>query len=116
MPQGIATIGKQAFENSYHLKESVIFPDSLTTIKDYAFQFCYLTSIILPDSVFSIGNYAFAYSLYLSSLVLPDSTAHIGEDTFYECTSLTLTVPKNSYALQYAEENNVPYVFKNARE
>ena len=39
---------------------SYIIPDSVTTIGDYAFCWCWsLTSVTIPDSVTTIGDYAF---------------------------------------------------------
>ena len=67
---------------------------AVTSIGDYAFLFCgSLTSVSIPDSVTSIGDYAFAGR-----------------------SNLTLTVPRNSYALEYAKTNNIPYTYPDAND
>jgi hypothetical protein len=54
------------------------------------FIYNYLTSIIIPDSVTSIGNYAFC-SNYLSSITIPDSVTSIGKDAFADNRETSVT-------------------------
>jgi len=76
---------------------SIIIPDSVTSIGDYAFYGCLsLNSVTIPNSVTNIGAYAFANSSSspfpvgtLSSIAIPDSVTNIGEKAFYGCTKLT---------------------------
>ncbi len=69
---------------------SYTIPDSVTSIGDYAFQYCTsLTSVTIPDSVTEIGNHAFDYCDSLTSITIPDSVTEIGEWAFSGCKSLT---------------------------
>ena len=76
---------------------SIIIPNSVTSIGDYAFYGCLsLNSVTIPNSVTNIGAYAFAkYSpsirdvMELSSIVIPNSVTNIGEKAFFGCTKLT---------------------------
>ena len=76
---------------------SIIIPDSVTSIGDYAFVGCFsLYSITIPNSVTNIGAYAFANpsvgigeTMQLSSIVIPDSVTNIGQKAFFRCTKLT---------------------------
>ena len=55
-----------AFQNNVNLT-SIVIPDTVTSIGNYAFNGCHgLTSIVIPDSVTSIGEYAFYYCQNLS--------------------------------------------------
>ena len=76
---------------------SVIIPDSVTSIGDYAFQYCTaLTSVIIGDSVTSIGNNAFAWCTSLTSVTIPDSVTSIDYAAFCGCTSLmSVSIPGN---------------------
>jgi hypothetical protein len=47
-----------------------------------------IVSVILPDNLRFLGNYAFAFSTSLSSIDLAKLTT-IGDDAFVECTALT---------------------------
>ncbi len=61
IPQGTRQIGKQAFSGC--TLTAVTIPDSVTTIEDQAFAWCYsLTSITIPDSVQEVGANPFVYT------------------------------------------------------
>ena len=69
---------------------SLVIPDSVTNIGDYAFSGCRsLSSVVIPDSVTNIGKCAFEGCRSLSSVVIPDSVTNIGECAFEGCRSLT---------------------------
>ena len=69
---------------------SITIPDSITSIKDRAFEDCSsLTSITIPDSVTSIEYCAFENCSSLTSITIPDSVTSIGNYAFYDCSSLT---------------------------
>lgn len=64
----------------------------VTTIYTEAFKNSDITSVVIPDSVTSIGDYAFAYCDSLTSVVIPDSVTSIGDWAFHDCDSLTSVV------------------------
>ena len=69
---------------------SVILPDGLTKIGDFAFYGCSsLASVTIPDSVISIGNSAFEGCTHLASVAIGNSVTSIGDDAFWSCASLT---------------------------
>ena len=96
IPDSVTNIGDYAFSGCRSLT-SLVIPDSVTNIGDYAFEGCgSLSSLVLPDGVTSIGKCAFRGCGSLSSLVLPDGVINIGGNAFADCKSLRSVVIPNS--------------------
>ena len=75
---------------------SVIIPNGVTSIHDWAFWRCtHLTDVTLPDSVKSIDICAFEECKSLTSITLPNSVASISDRVFSGCKNLkSVTIPK----------------------
>ena len=96
IPDSVTNIGDYAFSSCRSLTDIVI-PDSVTNIGDYAFWNCRsLTNIVIPNSVTSIGDNAFEYCFSLSNLIIPDGVTSIGDGAFVGCTSLSSVVIPDS--------------------
>ncbi len=89
---------------------NTIIPEGVTRIGFYAFQECSsLTSIEIPSSVTSIGDNAFYGCSGLTGIEIPSGVTSIGDDAFYRCDKLTIYCYEDSYAKQYAIDNDIPY-------
>ena len=96
IPDSVTNIGDYAFSGCRSLTDIVI-PDSVTNIGDYAFWNCRsLTNIVIPDSVTCIGDNAFEYCFSLSNLIIPDGVTSIGDGAFVGCNSLSSVVIPDS--------------------
>ncbi len=85
--------------------ESVIIPESVTSIGDYAFSGCgQLSSITIPSRVTSIGNSAFKGCIRLLSVIIGNSVLSIGSNAF-------TTTPKKTIWLT----NTPPMGYANAK-
>ena len=72
---------------------SVVIPDSVTEIEDWAFAFCEnLTNVTIPEGVKVIGDHAFCKCTNLTSIVIPASVTKIGKEVFAGCLGLTRVV------------------------
>ena len=118
LPQGIETIGENAFGSElksgpsnivrvYPSAQEVVIPKTVKTIKGWAFHNSYTaekyhgagaldptsrlkTVTFESGSVLeSIGENAFWGCTQLTSVEIPDSATSIGEDAFRSCSSLT---------------------------
>ena len=116
IPNSVTSIENGAFDHCRSLT-SISIPDSVTSIGVGAFADCSsLTSISIPDTVTNIGFMTFIRCSSLTDIFIPDSVTNIGKQAFDECPNLTLTVGRNSYAEQYAKENNIPYAYPDAND
>lgn len=94
MPEGLLTIGNQAFANCTSLT-SVKIPSTVTSIGTTCFLNCGFTTITLPASLTIMGSEAFLKNLNLTNIVIPDNVTIMGERTFEGCTALkSITVGK----------------------
>ena len=111
LPDSITAIGDDAFYKCSPLT-SINLPDSITAIGESTFFACSsLTSITLPDSIASIGARAFCRCKALTSITLPASITSIGDEAFSSCRSLTLTIPRDSWLVQWCKDNNLRYTY-----
>lgn len=90
LPDTLKTMDTGAFYGCSSLK-TVAFGNSLEAIPHSAFNGCRINSVIIPDSVKSIGNYAF--DGYINELVIGNSVEVIGGKSFYRCPITELIIP-----------------------
>jgi hypothetical protein len=89
IPNSVTFIKEYAFNDCSGLT-SVTIPNSVTSIGNFAFCGCSsLTAITIPSSVTSIGYWAFKYCHSLTSVTIPNSVTSIGRSAFSGCTGLT---------------------------
>ena len=88
----VTSIGKRAFKMSG--VTSVVIPDGVKEIKDYAFSFCKdLQSVTIPDTVKKIGMNAFSGCINLSEIRLPKSLKSIGLFAFDATAVIDIIIP-----------------------
>ena len=111
--QGITEPG--AFAENETL-QSVVLPDTLTSIGDMTFVGCpNLASVTIPDGVKEIGDMAFG-GCGLTSVTIPGSVKEIGAAAFMGCQSLTeVTLPEGlerldgmAFAMTQISELHIP--------
>ena len=136
-PQGLESIGTNAFLRCYALKtavlpasltsfdsafvdcglESVTFESGLKTISPNAFKDCKsLKSVSIPGTVTEIKYGAFYGCTALEKVYIPASVTKIGEKAFYGCGNLVLEVDSGSYAETYAQNNSIEYSIKGSQQ
>lgn len=79
---------------------TLLLPDSLTSIPDSAFYCCLeLKSITIPSSATSIGDEAFYGCESLRDIVIPNGVTTIGNKAFYKTMLETVTIPSSLTSL-----------------
>ena len=90
IPNGVVTIRYSAFQNN--LLTAVTIPNSVTTIEQYAFYNNLLTSVTIPNSVTSIRNSAFQDN-QLTAVTISTSVTSIQQYAFTINKLTTVTLP-----------------------
>ena len=70
------------------LVTDLVIPTSVTSIKQYSFACCSMTSVTIPNSVTSIEEEAFYHCTNLTSITIPNSVTSIGAKAFGRGSSL----------------------------
>ncbi len=84
----VTEIGPNAFSESSSL-QTIIIPDTVTTIEKFAFSGCTsLSEIVIPDEVTTIGECAFFNCSALRRIYLPEGITRISDNMFYGCRAL----------------------------
>lgn len=109
----------------------IVIPDTLdgypvTAIDEMAFLSCAsLTGVVIPDGVRTIGEMAFFDCTSLTNVIIPDSVSVIDESAFHylgyqwpfsPLPNLIIHCCENSYAHDYAIENEIPFLIKSNQE
>ncbi len=110
----VSTIGASAFAGKTHIT-SLTLPETITEIKDSAFEGGYNAEMRLENIVFQgntlkkIGNYAFRYCRKLKTVSLPQGLESVGSYAFDNCYSMTeINLPKNISSLGFSVFSNCP--------
>lgn len=140
LPKSLKSLGGYAFVDCHSLKnvylsskikrienstfsdcaslENVVIPKSVNYIDGFAFSRCSsFTKIILPEGLTGIGWYAFADCSNLEYIYIPSTVTDIqihptGDIAFAGCPKLTIHCLAGTYAEQFAEENDIPYIIE----
>ncbi len=92
IPDGTKCINDSAFSNCTSVI-SVIMPDTIEHIGNYAFYGCHnLKEIRFSESLKTIGESAFEGCESVEQVIIPDSTQEISEKAFRSCISLKKAV------------------------
>ncbi len=102
IPQGIITIGSNAFYGCSGLTEITI-PKGVTTIKYNAFHECSgLTTMTIPEGVDSINYGVFSECSSLTEITLPETLTMIPESLFIDCNKLkSVKLPEETIDVGY---------------
>lgn len=99
--EGATSIRDHLFSRCMSLS-NVNLPDTVTSIGDYAFEYCPITSLYLSKNLTTIGERVFQYA-QIKSVVFPDKVTTIKEGAFYSNSYLTsITFPTS---IQVCEKN-----------
>lgn len=88
LPSTLKVIGENAFASCF-VDTTVVIPEGVTTIAEYAFQSCHLTGVVIPASITNFGSYAFDGCKYLKNITLTEGLRVMGEYAFSNCTALS---------------------------
>ena len=83
----ITSIGVRAFYSRSTLK-NIILPETVTEIRDYAFDSSGITEITLPEAVTTIDTYAFNKCSSLTDVKMGNNVKQIGDLAFFQCRKL----------------------------
>ena len=106
----LKTIESGAFSGTSALKNINLQDSVVTEIKPYTFLNSGLEEVALPETCTKIDNYAFGQCSSMAKITIPNSVTEIHQDAFKGSDNVVIYCYTDSYAHQYAEENDIEYV------
>ena len=98
--RSVVKIGSDSFKSCRSIT-SVIIPESVNVIDDWAFGSSSLTSVTIPDSVTEIGKSAFNSCKKLKNISISNNVLSLEEKVFYGCSNLTsITIPNSITSIE----------------
>lgn len=89
---GLETICEEAF--AYTGIESVIIPDSVTSIESAAFHRCDCKEVNLPDGLTVITESCFEYCTFLEDITFPSKLKKLEDRAFMDCSGAKIVLPE----------------------
>ena len=84
-PDGLTSIGNEAFLSCAGLEGELKFPKSVTSIGKDAFKSCGQKSIVLPESLKELPAGAFQYNFHVERIFIPASITKVEKTAFDGC-------------------------------
>lgn len=106
LPQSLTSIGQYAFYLCENIK-SIYIGNSISNIGIESFEGCYgLATVTMGNSVTSIQSNAFHYCYALKYLTLSENISYIGDDAFSDCYIEKIIFPKSMTTISDAFRSN----------
>ena len=110
IPSDVTEIGVSAFHNTtydkYEKLTSVIFPENLRHIGNFAFANCWeLKEVVFPDSLLTIGINAFFACEKITHIHIPKNVRYIESSAFLDCFELAVITADENNSTFRAEDN-----------
>ena len=110
LPESLEHLGSSAFQMCT-LIPSIKIPENIEEVPSQCFYSCTsLSNVELPETLKTIGNRAFEKCPSLTNIYIPDSVINISDYAFYNSSNVVINCHERTYAHEYAERNNIPYV------
>ena len=89
MGANVEYIGKNAFTGCENITSSIVLPDSLTYLGEYAFGYCEkISGVRFGTGLREIPQNAFALCYALTEVIIPQNILIIGDEAFQGCMGL----------------------------
>ena len=93
LPQSVRTIGQYAFEGCKHLKQ-IFIPANVDTIADFAFRYCNnLCAVSMEEGLRFVGSQAFSFT-GIKAISLSLSLSYLGSAAFANTKIKEITIPE----------------------
>lgn len=95
LPESLTTINDIVFRSLYEL-EKVVMSDNVTEMGNSVFKYCEkLTEVRLSKNINTIGTYSFYGCENLTTITMPDKLTSIGDSAFAETAIKKIIIPES---------------------